>query len=93
MELHIDRQGNVHCVYDEMLDLSCLGQISISRASHVEADADGQWWADLQPVAGPKLGPFDRRSEALAAEKEWLEKHLAVTNSPRTVCKERRGHD
>jgi hypothetical protein len=33
----------------------------------------GRWWADLGPVSGPKLGPFDRRSQALEAEREWLE--------------------
>jgi hypothetical protein len=44
----------------------------IRRASHVEADKAGRWFADLSPVAGPVLGPFDRRSEALAAEHEWL---------------------
>jgi hypothetical protein len=76
MEMHIDQQGNVHCVYDELLDLSCLGPASIRRASHVEPDCSGQWWADLEPVAGPRLGPFDRRSQALVAEKVWLEKYL-----------------
>ena len=38
------------------------------RASHVEPDADGRWWADLSPVAGPRLGPFEVRSAALDAE-------------------------
>jgi hypothetical protein len=32
--------------------------------------------ADLSPVGGTKLGPFDRRSEALDAERVWLEKCL-----------------
>jgi len=73
MQLLIDRQGVVRCVYDEALDLSCLGLVSIRRASHVEPDEVGHWWADLGPLAGPKLGPFQRRSQALAAESQWLE--------------------
>lgn len=28
------------------------------------------WWADLTPCGGPVLGPFAKRSEALAAEEE-----------------------
>jgi len=38
----------------------------------VEPDASGDWWADLSPVAGPALGPFTHRSEALHAEAMWL---------------------
>jgi len=35
------------------------------------------WFADLSPVAGPVLGPFACRDEALAAEVAWLrENHI-----------------
>ena len=30
------------------------------------------WWADLLPVGGPVLGPFEDRDPALAAEVAWL---------------------
>ncbi len=73
MQIVIAPDGSVRCVYDELLDLTALGQVHIARGSHVEPDAQGQWWADLGPVSGPKLGPFDRRSQALEAEREWLE--------------------
>lgn len=46
--------------------------LRISRASAVEPNADGRWTADLAPVGGPVLGPFDTRGEALAAEVAWL---------------------
>jgi hypothetical protein len=73
MFLTIDRHGGVHCVYDERLDLAALGTPCIRRASHVEPDKACRWWADLAPVAGPRLGPFARRSQALDAERAWLE--------------------
>ena len=76
MQLLFLATGQVHYLYDEALDLSSLGQATIRRASHVEPDEAGLWWADLAPVAGPKLGPFIRRSEALAAEAAWLEARL-----------------
>ena len=44
----------------------------ITRASHVEPDAEGCWWADRGPVDGPGMRPYGRRSEALGAEREWL---------------------
>ena len=47
--------------------------LEIRRASHVEPDDDGRWFADLSPVEGPKLGPFALRSQALDAERVWLE--------------------
>jgi hypothetical protein len=75
MQMVIDPQGGIHCLYTEALNLAALGTLSIQRASHVEPDAQGKWWADLAPVGGPLLGPFDRRSAALAAESQWLEAH------------------
>jgi hypothetical protein len=76
MLLRIDPQGNVTCLYGEALDLARLGKVSIRRASHVEPDEEGQWWADLAPAGGPRLGPFDKRSQALAAETGWLHRHV-----------------
>jgi len=72
MELVVDPSGQVRCVYGEEMDLSGLGHVQIRRASNVEPDGSGRWWADLAPVAGPRLGPFPRRSEALEAEQRWL---------------------
>jgi hypothetical protein len=73
MQLIILPTGEIRCLYDEAIDLAAIGHPVISRASHVEPDAEGQWWADLSPVDGPILGPFPRRTEALGAEHIWLE--------------------
>ena len=75
MELVIDPGGVIRCLYTEAVDLASLGPAAVRRASHVEPDADGRWTADLGPSGGPVVGPFDRRSEALAAEAAWLETH------------------
>jgi hypothetical protein len=77
MQLVIDSQGTLRGVYWEAIDLLRLGDLTIRRASHVEPDAAGRWWADLAPVGGPRLGPFVRRSTALTAELIWLEDELA----------------
>ena len=74
--LVVDPRGTVHCLYTEMLDLAVLGPLRIRRASHVEPDDRGDWWADLHPAGGPVLGPFGSRSGALAAEVRWLEDML-----------------
>jgi hypothetical protein len=67
MELVVDAGGDVRCVYGEELDLREIGKLQITRASHVEPDRDGFWWADMGPVDGPVLGPFKNRTEALQA--------------------------
>ena len=72
MDLFVDSAGDIRCIYGEELDLRELGQLTITRASHVEPDRDGFWWADMGPVDGPVLGPFKNRTEALGAEREWL---------------------
>jgi hypothetical protein len=75
MTLVIDHGGQVRCLYAEDIDLATLGLVTINRASHVEPDGEGLWWADLSPVEGPKLGPFLHRSQALEVERVWLEAH------------------
>ncbi len=76
MELVIKPDGKGMAIYGEEIDLACLGDVQVRRGSHVEPDRDGRWWADLSPVNGPTLGPFAKRSEALAAENIWLTAHL-----------------
>ena len=78
MQLVIENSGCVRCVYGEAIDLSELGRLDIRRGSHVEPTSDGSWVADLLPVDGPQLGPFTTRSQALDAEREWLEAHWLV---------------
>ena len=72
MEIVIHSNGSASCVYSEAILVRDLGHVTISRASHVEPTTDGKWTADLAPVAGPILGPFADRSEALDAETTWL---------------------
>ena len=84
MHLVIDPRGQIRCLYEEALDLRTLGKPMIQRASHVEPDPDGCWWADLSPVSGPQLGPFPRRSDALACERDWLEKHWLESTTGRS---------
>lgn len=55
MQLIIDRQGQIRCLYDETLDLGTLGRPTIARASYVEPDLEGHWWADLAPLSGAAL--------------------------------------
>ena len=76
MKAVINTSGKVTAVYDEEVDLSALGPVKISRASTVEPDSAGRWWADLALSNGPKLGPYTHRSHALVAERQWLEDHL-----------------
>jgi hypothetical protein len=78
MKLLIRPDGTVRAIYDDSIDLGAIGTPTIMRASHVEPDHEGRWLADLAPVGGPVLGPFDRRVQALEAEREWLERHWLV---------------
>jgi len=78
MSVVVLADGTARCVYAEAIDLGALGDVAATRASHVEPDAGGGWHADLSPVGGPLLGPFGRRSDALAAEAAWLDRHWLV---------------
>ncbi|MCE9553853.1 MAG: hypothetical protein K8T91_10835 [Planctomycetes bacterium] len=78
MQLVISPTGSIRCVYGEEIDLAALGSLAVTRGSHVEPNANGAWCADLAPVGGPVLGPFPNRSQALAAEQDWLAAHWLV---------------
>lgn len=82
IEMIVDSSGTAHCIYSDDLDLAGLGEIQVRRASAVEPDSQGRWWADLAPVGGPKLGPFPRRSQALEAEVNWLRRHWLHRQAP-----------
>ena len=73
MNLIVEKSGHIRGIYGEMIALDALGPLKIERASYVEPDDSGRWLADMSPVSGPLLGPFDCRSEALEAEVRWLE--------------------
>lgn len=71
----IRKDATIEFIYDD--DLKCFIDtntgIKIFRASHVEPDANGKWYADMGPVGGPKLEGFGTRGEALDAEVKWLQ--------------------
>ena len=73
MDLIVSPTGTLMAIYAETIDLRSFGTPTITRASHVEPDETGQWFAEI--VDGPTLGPFLKRSEALAAEIDWLTRH------------------
>jgi hypothetical protein len=75
IEIVIGPGGNARGIYDDAFDFACLGETQIRRASFVEPDHQGSWFADLSPVNGPKLGPFSKRGVALEAEIAWLRQH------------------
>ena len=78
MQIIIRPDGNAKCLYGEELNLHLLGRLEIQRGSHVEPTEDGFWTADLSPVGGPVLGPFEDRSAALFAERVWLENNWLI---------------
>lgn len=75
MQIVIHPDGRASCIYNEEIDLAAVGSLQICRGSHVEPDRQGRWFADLHPVQGPRLGPFEKRSQALQAELLWLQQN------------------
>lgn len=84
MNIVISPDGKATAIYDESVDLSSLGSVTITRASEIEPDQFGEWWVDLSMSGGPKLGPYIKRSVALIAERQWLEDNLHRLGNPIT---------
>ena len=75
MIISIDQAGGVKAIYSDGFNWQALGKTLIQRASQVEPDHLGLWYADLSLSDGPKIGPFVRRTDAIAAEVAWLERN------------------
>ena len=76
VKVTIAADGTMRFVYaDNLRALLDEGTARINRASHVEPQGT-QWTADMAPVGGPVLGPYDTREAALAAEVAWLDLNL-----------------
>ncbi len=56
---------------DSLRDFFDIGECDTKRASMVEPDGKN-WKVDLSPVNGPIFTNFEKRSDALEAEKIWL---------------------
>lgn len=86
----IQPNGDITTLYQEVLNLAALGDQQIERASQVEPDAQGRWWAQI--LDGPLLGPFSLRSEALAAEVDWLITHRLIPSEADATRLSPQGH-
>ena len=75
MIISVDRAGGVKAIYSDGFNWHALGKTLIQRASEVEPDHLGLWWADLGVSGGPRIGPFAKRADAIAAEVAWLERN------------------
>jgi hypothetical protein len=70
------QHGKVTAIYsDDLADLAGkASHVEIRRASAVEPTPEGQWTATMND--GTVLGPYRLRSEALAAEVQYLDSKL-----------------
>lgn len=77
MNIKFDKNGMAQFLYTEKLDLSLLGTVmDIKRVASVEPQG-AQWIVKIsnKPII---LGPFGKRSDAIKAEVEWIEKNLLL---------------
>lgn len=82
MQVIVGNDGTLRFIYDDaLLSLKECGDFKVTRASHVEPNGDGEWEADLSPVGGPVLGPYDTRNQALEEEVRWIKgKNIPISS-------------
>ena len=77
IDLQITAQGGVRMLHDDAVDLSQYGEISVSRASHVEfalgleTGPQRGWYVQSAKTMKILAYGFQTRAEALAWEKYW----------------------
>ncbi len=75
MKININN-GRIQYIYNEDLNINNIGKVDIKRASRVEPDKDGKWYVDLSLIGGKKINGFNKRSEAIKYEIDWIEKNI-----------------
>ncbi len=67
MTLEVTPNGDIRCLYTDEVDLSQLGRLQVSRASHVEYDNHLRKWTVTSVKTGKRLHSAMTRESAL----EW----------------------
>lgn len=91
----IRKDGVIEFIYDDDLKgfIDDSEEKKVFRASHVEPDGTGDWWADLSPINGPKLGPFSKRQDALDAEVNWIQNNYLRQGNNEDISIRREGSE
>jgi len=71
IKLEITAQGGIALLHDDEFKIKEFGKVSINRASHVEADENGEWYVQSAKTGEMLRTGFDTRAEALAWEKQY----------------------
>lgn len=77
-ELFIQPDGQIKCLYTDLIDLSRFGKLHVERASHVEFDDIKQTWTVRLAGSGKVIGDgFESRQEALDFEVDYLNRGMS----------------
>ena len=79
MKLFITKNGDIECLYSDLLLSLHLGALKIRRASSIEFNEHTQCW-DVDVLGEGVLSSYTTRAEALAWEVEYLNNKLATSN-------------
>ena len=64
--------GTCRCLYTEVIDLSCLGRLTVNRATVIEFDNESQSWQVCE-LNGFFLYSSPSREDCLRWEQEYLQ--------------------
>jgi len=64
--------GTCRCLYNEVIDLSCLGRLTVNRATVIEFDNPTQSW-QVADLSGFCLYSSTSREDCLCWEQKYLE--------------------
>jgi len=70
--LTFDSQGEVHCLYTEVFDLSSLGSLEVVRAAQIEFNSEGKEWEVISGSENNVLFSHPSRTACLAWEQQYF---------------------
>ena len=84
MQLVIEPDGTVRCIYSEEIDLAAIGSPTIARASHVEPDQQGRWQADHVARRRACAGAVRTSQRGPCSGKRLVGKQLDLRSYPKS---------
>lgn len=77
--IFIDKQGNLHGLSDDLIDLLNIGKKTVKRVSDIEWSHTENLWVAHDAETGAVIARDRLRSNCIAAEREFLNKRVKAS--------------
>jgi hypothetical protein len=76
--LRFNTGGHIDCFYTEAIDLRVLGQLKVTRATHIRFNTTTQLWEVINANSSERMFSHPSRKQCLQWEHDNLQPHTST---------------